>query len=108
MSSRKRVPVAVLSLLAVALFASTPALGRAQRMFPTRADGTCTLKAVGDEPSASGTATLSQFPVSAQLLYTFRFGMACQGLTHGAEYEVEFQGASFTLTGVPFTPAGVQ
>ena len=86
MSSMKRVPLAVLFLIAAALLAGTPAIARDVEVIP--------LLPVGDESTASGKATLSNLevtwanPGAMEAYYQGRVRVTCAGLTPGAMYEV--------------------
>jgi len=85
MCSVKHLRLAPVLAIGFALFAGTPALAQEKPYYPSF-DGTCRLEAVGDEPCASGTATLDVYP------YVFSFSLTCNGLTPGETYLVEFPG----------------
>ena len=94
MCSMKRVQLAVLFLIVVALFAGTAA--PAARAANTRT-GSAELTPVGDEPGASGSATLNAWKLS--YAWHCLLGVSCDGLTPGAVYRVgTLAGGNFTAT----------
>jgi hypothetical protein len=79
----KRVQLVVLFLIAAAFFAGTRALAAG---FPTTKTGSAELTPVGDEPGASGHATLSAWWDSRAGLWLCSVSVSCEGLTPGATY----------------------
>jgi len=99
-----RIPAgaAALLLIVVALFAATPALGATATKPYAKYAGSATLTAVGDEPYASGVATLTAtlgspiwwaYPVKGAL------SLSCRGLTPSASYVVTMTGFESSTTG---------
>jgi len=92
MKSMKWIGLAVLLAVGVTLLASTPAWADPWwHSFPTHR-GPCRLENVGDEPEASGQATLSHIsaypdvPSIPPLYYTAELTVKCTGLKPGATY----------------------
>ena len=86
MSSMKRVQLVVLFLIAAAFFAGTRALAAG---FPTTKTGSAELTPVGDEPGASGHATLNASYLGKPYYAWFcSLSVSCEGLTPGVLYQV--------------------
>ena len=99
MSSSKRVQLSVVCLIVVALFAHASALGA---QTSTRWTGSATLTAEGDEPRASGVATLTGM-VGSPIWWGYwvkgALSLSCTVLTPGESYVVTITGFDSPATG---------